>query len=739
MPSRPNLSIRRLMPPRRFSDEDLGGANNLELRNQNDAFLKSWLDHNIGRKRAYHKKHATEPIIATSALTHRDVVRPLPPLPNETPRSSSSLLCKCERHSDAECPLKICERRSPLCSRLSKDGSESSSLLSLPSTNGSEEYPALRLPRSRFYNPGSYEDLTRPSSVEREPIDGNRTGDNKPHHQGHTRELSLENFIQETDEAFKADLRLTEISLLENTKTIPLNQTKPTFEPPPPPPPPKEKPPLPAKDPRRRISQNPQGKPVFSHTPTAPLGPPPVSNVKRKKSKKGKKTKAMMKAQRKANAPRLAVKNVPRWTLTDNVSELLTGKLFHKLEADEFLTPDQIEAYRLRRISERQAQEQSNEDDPSAADTPVEPFYLDELSARIGSPSARDNASAETSSKFTNNQNDNNNEAHAISFSDDVVARDFSFERPLQHVTPIAPLRLSRVSRSTPRKQMAELPIIPESSATMSHLVDDELFFDTEMDDDESYDDRQSLEDSEFIYLQSSPHTATVPTFKHGSIRLAKSDLMPDPMLGTDEVLDWTAFQMAILGGAGDDWFSESDDTIRRREADDVNQLAEWWESWHFSSPGELVEHEQDYEASSPTSTISGEELPDLSSYDDMVDDNPYSSHHPWQADMGRSTTTKTRNTPQGLGINIDLAHNGKRKSSGYSNNQWRRDSEQKEVVISRDSLMSLPPSPMLDLRVIRSESGEMDVVPMGFNLGHDLGDYLKWETEHAFAGDFNL
>jgi hypothetical protein len=26
-------------------------------------------------------------------------------------------------------------------------------------------------------------------------------------------------------------------------------------------------------------------------------------------------------------------------------------------------------------------------------------------------------------------------------------------------------------------------------------------------------------------------------------------------------------------------------------------------------------------------------------------------------------------------------------------------------------------------------------VVPMGFNLGHDLGDFLKWENERVAAG----
>lgn len=49
------------------------------------------------------------------------------------------------------------------------------------------------------------------------------------------------------------------------------------------------------------------------------------------------------------------------------------------------------------------------------------------------------------------------------------------------------------------------------------------------------------------------------------------------------------------------------------------------------------------------------------------------------------------------------------------------------------ESLLSLPPSPMLDL-VVSNQSGKDEEVPipMGFNLGHDLGDFLNWEAKHV-------
>jgi hypothetical protein len=43
----------------------------------------------------------------------------------------------------------------------------------------------------------------------------------------------------------------------------------------------------------------------------------------------------------------------------------------------------------------------------------------------------------------------------------------------------------------------------------------------------------------------------------------------------------------------------------------------------------------------------------------------------------------------------------------------------------------SLPPSPMLDF-VVPDPSKDIEVIPMGFNLGHDLGDFLRWETNHV-------
>ncbi len=50
----------------------------------------------------------------------------------------------------------------------------------------------------------------------------------------------------------------------------------------------------------------------------------------------------------------------------------------------------------------------------------------------------------------------------------------------------------------------------------------------------------------------------------------------------------------------------------------------------------------------------------------------------------------------------------------------------------------SLLQSPMLELVVSKDVEGKEYVVPMGFNLGHDLGDYLRWENEFVFEGGYS-
>ncbi|KAI1147190.1 hypothetical protein F4825DRAFT_455738 [Nemania diffusa] len=697
MLSRSGLTIRKLIPHRRSSDEDLSNA---ELE---DALLVSWTEQDGGgggaggkiyaASRSYNRrKQPPAPIIATSPLTHSDILRPLPPLPSETPRSSASSLCRCERHVECDCPLLSWKRRSPLYSIPSKGDSEDTLLLSCINTVGPDETITHHIPKSRFYlsnNSKSKGDLPQALSPE-ERHDEVRTNERKPE-EPLPQALSddVQQFMQETEDAFKA--------IGSTLSKVP--------EPTPPTPPPKETPP---KSPQAKAPSTFNSSP---NTPPKDNNPPP--KPKMKKSKTAKQTRAIR--PRKPTAPKQAPRTGPRWTLTENVSELLTGKLFHRIEADEILTPDQIEAYRQKRITKLQVDKMAEALENEVAEMSMEPFDLD-----LGIEAARVKADMETTAE----------EKSATSFSD-VVQRKYKSNpsplplapRPLFHKNKTFPVGSARHARSSSRKLVTELPIIPETS--------DDLYLNNESNESLTH----SIS-SEYVYLKSSTYSLTTPTIQHGAIRLSKSDLLPDMKLGGDEGLDWTAFQMAILGGAGD-LFTESDDTIRQAEAEEIADITEWWDSWNFESTGKLVTN--DYEASSPTSTLSGDEIPDLS-YSEIESNNPYSPHRTWQEAQRKSHAS-------GLYLDLDFTHEKRHASSHYlsdgrpvsANGNWHQDGEQTEIIVNRESVNSLPPSPMLDLRVIRSSNGDdLDVVPMGYNLGHDLGDFLKWEAEHAYAGDFS-
>jgi hypothetical protein len=43
----------------------------------------------------------------------------------------------------------------------------------------------------------------------------------------------------------------------------------------------------------------------------------------------------------------------------------------------------------------------------------------------------------------------------------------------------------------------------------------------------------------------------------------------------------------------------------------------------------------------------------------------------------------------------------------------------------------------MMDLVVSHDVEGNEYMVPMGFNLSHDLGDFLTWHAEHVSGAGF--
>lgn len=320
-------------------------------------------------------------------------------------------------------------------------------------------------------------------------------------------------------------------------------------------------------------------------------------------------------------------------------------------------------------------------------------------------------------------------------------------------------------------------------------------------------------EDDEHMFFQSTPLTTTMPAFQHGRIRLAKADLVNAGTINSlesklltspDETLDWTAFQMAILGGAGE-LFSDPDNFLARDAQEDmVDDLCDWFEDLGFTDQalGTLIttrpprattpglrlaaaatnpprsarnkafhdpsrgRRRRTASASAASSGLGSGSSSSLSLSDEELLEVqqsmpiPITSEHPsgfWNATRPGATRASRFQTgaecglkrwtleghPKryaGPGIDVEKAngladlgiqgqrqlHSATRKSGRYAYGGG-----------VRASIDSLPQSPMLDLRETTAVDGSKEFVPMGYNLGHDLGDFLKWESEHVMASGF--
>ncbi|KAH8682441.1 hypothetical protein BX600DRAFT_44605 [Xylariales sp. PMI_506] len=432
-------------------------------------------------------------------------------------------------------------------------------------------------------------------------------------------------------------------------------------------------------------------------------------------------------------------------SITGNVTELFSGRLFQKIEADEMLTPAQIENFKQKKLLELHLQTATSENgtwrsfETESSDTSIGPFHLDDLPARIGSSGVKLFVStpvderprpASFNGTMLKDSSSNANHDDAImkatqdcslksltSFYDDLPSP--GLPSPLLNQASAAFQPMRNPERYMLRK-IPDLPTIPESISSATGRYSRNAGTDAQ----------SNGADNNYVFLKASPFTLMAPAFRHGPIRLAKSDLPPDPKLGADDGLDWTAFQMAILGGAGD-YFTDSEHMIREQEAEDVQALCDWWDEWNVEDVGGM--RTRDDETLSPTTT------PTLSAddpivvgingvgdsyylYDEIGQDNPYSPHHEWQEPQ------RSRRQPRKL-LDFDLDHLAPcdKLYDGGGISKWTIDGR-------NASRASLPQSPMLELRVITANNGDVDYIPMGYNLGHDLGDFLRWEAENVYA-----
>ncbi|KAL2018570.1 hypothetical protein VTK56DRAFT_612 [Thermocarpiscus australiensis] len=623
---------------------------------------------------------------------------------------------------------------------------------------------------------------------------------------------------------------------------------------------PKPKDPSPLSPPARRKSQRrSQGsvKSVKSPTKTstkdsllpAQARLPSNSRPKRTKSKKSRRR------------PRAPARPSSVWQLTESAKDLFTIRIFHRIEVDEMLPESTLREIRMSRAARWTRSPElgvTHVHKKSAASTPIEPLSLDEpVGAATGDDAATPRASvvnqgagidregSKTPTAQAQEQGNGPAQGHepaeqepslAVPQPDSPTTNIYDdkeeeeedegetlpimivadHELPTQAkpagspVQPAAPPIKPPLHRRLPSRQLPPLPTIPEIIATGPEQA---ALSPTST--PQPAESASKINRDDYVFLDSTPFTLTMPAFRHGQIRLAKADLPIGKLAAAvDDTLDWTAFQMAILGGAGD-FFSEPTDYSRPCEAelDELDGVVSWFAGFGFRGPGALVgppggeppprtpigppwtpvwPRTPALSPPSPTSTstsafttpnssprivvpgsssrspgirridppaapgdaaaaevsdsIAARFFPEGPAGNGGTGDGSYSTTSSSKHRRSVSSTTfgpsldiqsqqTTTTTTTTFGTQKSFASS--RRNNNSSNNHhhvWLAiDSRRRPPSV--DSVQSLPQSPMMDLVVSRDVDGNEYVVPMGFNLSHDLGDFLTWHAEHVVSG----
>ncbi|KAM9874542.1 hypothetical protein VDGL01_11372 [Verticillium dahliae] len=227
-------------------------------------------------------------------------------------------------------------------------------------------------------------------------------------------------------------------------------------------------------------------------------------------------------------------------------------------------------------------------------------------------------------------------------------------------------------------------------------------------------------EDAEFIFFHSTPCTMNIPTFSHGRIRIPKPESILCADVMPDKTLDWTAFQVAILGGAGD-LVSGGSDLTRRTDDDELDEITAWFDDFGFESAGRLVRARRSAPAGLPSMAQSNARSIGISSTSPSATSPDAEVPIPLPGGLPRGfeeaaySPTIFRDEPN---CQIQSSTPKRRSKTDCSSD---RDSE----------WWSPPQSPMMELAFL-GHGDHRDFVLMGYNLGHDLNDFLEWESHQA-------
>ncbi|WZH50338.1 uncharacterized protein QYS62_011582 [Fusarium acuminatum] len=352
------------------------------------------------------------------------------------------------------------------------------------------------------------------------------------------------------------------------------------------------------------------------------------------------------------------------------MTDILTGQRFRRIEADEMLTPDRIVAVSVEATTH--ALDLTPASDLVSRDISKRDLVMGDYES-IGSVNDKSDASPDNPSQLP----------------------------------PRNPARLGG-------KAVQKLPSPPEimvttADKTQIEPLSDVLAFETT--------NMGTKEKGECIYLKSTPYTLTQPSFRHGPITLSLAEVGRGART-MDDTVDWTTFQMAILGGAGDlfqDMSSEED-------TKQVEEITSWFDRFGFETYGELITEDVPESECEPVPSMRSSSHSTLSSTYSTIGNDidlpiPVGAEFPsgfWNVPAPGQALDKAKFF-NSTGLKRWVGEGGPKRPSFHSSEE------------------SLPPSPMMQL-VVHMDDGEAaisDTVPMGYNLGHDLGDFLKWQAEN--------
>ena len=426
---------------------------------------------------------------------------------------------------------------------------------------------------------------------------------------------------------------------------------------------------------------------AFKKEPRPPVTPVKSPITRTKSAAKGKRKTFYRKKpnllSRVRHVPPPAANTPARWTLTDvtsNVVDIFNGKIF-RTEVDEMLTPDRLRRLRQeerteneRRISADSARSVETDDS-----TPTEPFHLESLSSRITAAQLKEGKLPPLPSPVlpppATPSRHRSPTRHGVK-AGKTRAPDTGVTKSVMEFQELnfpSPPKIP--TRSNARGTPSPLPTIPEVSPL--DFIPRPSLYSKPKNRQFSYESIQPP--PKYIFLPSTSFTLKSP-FRQGEIRIERKvkELFPD------EELDWTAFQMAISGTMDEIGVDERDDIEWAADEAEVDDILKWWAGYRFQGYGRMIQG-------------------------------------------GESRLQKRK--PQVVALREEKMR--PRGDSGTDKIVVESSIQARPVRWMKEYAESLPPSPMLDLSPpnLNKEDG---VIPMGYNLGHDLGDFLDWETHYV-------